>query len=132
MSEDTSLHVLQHLANVGEIAAHIGIYGILSYTVQHRRREFGVRLALGARPSDVLRPVVREALGLALGGVAIGVALAVAGGRFLAGLLYGVTPADPLTMLAVATVVLAVTLASSVLPGRRAARTDPGRTLRED
>ncbi|AHG89021.1 permease [Gemmatirosa kalamazoonensis] len=119
-------------AAVALLLAAVGIYGILSYTVQRRRREFGVRLALGARPSDVLRPVVREALGLALGGAAIGVALAVAGGRFLAGLLYGVTPADPLTMLAVVSVVLAVTLASSVLPGRRAARTDPGRTLRDD
>jgi predicted permease len=114
------------------VLAAIGIYGILSYTVQHRRREFGVRLALGARPADVLRPVVGEALRLALGGAVLGVALAVAGGRFLAGLLYGVTPADPLTLVAVVSVVLAVTLASSVLPGRRAARTDPGRTLRGD
>jgi len=114
------------------LLAAVGIYGILSYTVQHRRREFGVRLALGARPADVLRPVVGEALGLAAAGAALGVAAALAGGRFLASLLYGVTPADPLTMLVVVSVVLAVAVASSLLPGRRAARTDPGRTLRDD
>jgi predicted permease len=114
------------------LLAAIGIYGILSYTVQHRRREFGVRLALGARPADVLRPVVGEALGLAAAGAALGAAAAVAGGRFLAGLLYGVRPADPITIAAVVALVMTVTLAAAALPGRRAARTDPGRTLRDD
>jgi len=114
------------------LLAAIGIYGILSYTVQHRRREFGVRLALGARPADVLRPVVGEALGLAAAGAALGAAAAVAGGRFLAGLLYGVRPADPITIVAVVALVMTVTLAAAALPGRRAARTDPGRTLRDD
>jgi ABC-type antimicrobial peptide transport system permease subunit len=114
------------------LLAAVGIYGILSYTVQHRRREFGVRLALGARPADVLRPVVGEALGLAAAGAALGAAAAVAGGRFLAGLLYGVRPADPITIAAVVALVMTVTLAAAALPGRRAARTDPGRTLRDD
>jgi ABC-type antimicrobial peptide transport system permease subunit len=112
--------------------AAVGIYGVMAYTVSHRRRELGLRLALGARPGDVLRLVVGEALGLTAAGALAGVAAAAAGGRLLAGLLYGVRPADPVTMLAVVTVVLGVGLAACVAPGRRAAHTDPARTLRED
>jgi predicted permease len=112
--------------------AAIGIYGILSYTVSHRRRELGLRLALGARPADVLRLVVGEALALAAVGALAGAAAAAAGGRLLAGLLYGVRPADPLTTAAVTAVVLGVALVACLGPGRRAALTDPARTLRED
>jgi ABC-type antimicrobial peptide transport system permease subunit len=110
--------------------AAIGIYGILSYTVSQRGQEIGVRMALGARPRDVLSLVVREGVGLALAGVALGVAAAAASGRLLAGLLYGVRPADPLTLGGVVLVVLAVALAACAAPGRRAALTDPVRTLR--
>jgi predicted permease len=112
--------------------AAVGIYGIMAYTVSHRRRELGLRLALGARPRDVLRLVVGEAVGLTAAGAVLGVAAAAAGGKLLAGLLYGVRPADPATMLAVVTVVLGVALAACAAPGRRAALTDPARTLRED
>ncbi|MBV9880924.1 MAG: FtsX-like permease family protein, partial [Gemmatirosa sp.] len=112
--------------------AAIGIYGILSFTVTHRRREFGVRLALGARPRDVLRPVLREALGLAVAGAVAGLAVALAAGRFLAALLYGVRPADPLTMAAVVALVVGVALVSCIMPGRRASHTDPAVTLREE
>lgn len=114
------------------VLAAIGIYGTLSHMVNQRRREIGLRLALGARPSDVLRLVLSEALGLAVAGALIGVAVAAASGRLLSGFLYGVRPADPITMVAVVTVVLAVALVSCVAPGRRAARTDPARTLREE
>jgi putative ABC transport system permease protein len=112
--------------------AAIGIYGILSFSVSQRRREIGVRLALGARPRDVLRLVVGETLGLTAAGALIGVAVAIAGSRLLASLIYGVRPADPLTIVAVVGLVMVVAATACVVPGRRAALIDPARTLHEE
>lgn len=108
----------------------IGIYGILSYAVTQRQRELGIRLALGARPREVVALVLREGMAVAALGAALGLAAAIAGGRLLAGLLYGVRPADPATLAAVTALVLLVAAAACAAPGRRAARTDPAQTLR--
>lgn len=110
----------------------IGIYGIISYTVGQRTREFGVRLALGATPADVNRLVLGQGVRLALGGIAAGLVAAFALTRFLRGLLYEVSPGSPLAFTAMSAVLLAVALAAMYLPARRAGRIDPARTLRAE
>jgi len=91
-----------------------------------------VRLALGARPAALVAFVLRRALGLALTGLALGVALALAAGRLLEGALYGVTPRDPATLAGVALVLLFAAAAAGYGPARRASRLDPARVLRAD
>jgi len=112
--------------------AAVGIYGMLSYAVSHRRREFGIRLALGARPSGVLRLIVREGLTLVLTGCAIGVVGMLAAGRSLSGLLFEVKPWDTTTLAAVLGVVIVVATLACLVPGRRAAAEDPAGALRAD
>ena len=112
--------------------AAVGIYGMLSYAVSHRRREFGIRLALGARPSGVLRLIVREGLTLVLVGCAIGIAGTYLAGRSLAGFLFEVKPWDPATMIGVLGVVLVVATLACLIPGRRASAEDPAGALRAD
>lgn len=107
-----------------------GLYGVLAYQVARRRREIGVRLALGAQRRTVLAGVVRHGLKLAAIGLAAGLALALALGQLLAGLLYGFSPRDPVTYAAVAVLWLLTALAASLVPARRATRVDPARTLR--
>ena len=119
-------------AAVALVLAAVGIYGMLSYAVSHRRREFGIRLALGARPSGVLRLIVREGLTLATAGCVLGVAGTYVAGRSLAGFLFGVRPGDPATLGAVLAVVLVVATIACVVPGRRAAAEDPAGALRAD
>ncbi len=112
--------------------AALGVFGVLSYAVAQRSREIGVRLALGARPGDVLRMVLREAMTLAGLGLAIGAAGALALGRGLGSLLYDLAPSDPFAFAgAMAALALAALLASA-LPARRAARLDPLTALRAD
>jgi predicted permease len=110
--------------------ACLGLYGILSYAVARRTREIGLRIALGATPNDVLSVVVREGLTLTLIGCGVGVALALALTRFVASLLYGVTPIDPFTFGGVTLALMAVALLACYLPARRAARIDPMVALR--
>jgi putative ABC transport system permease protein len=112
--------------------AMVGLYGVLAYAVAGRAREIGVRVALGARPADVLRDVVGRGMALALGGVALGLAAALAIGPLLAGMLHGVRPADPPTLAAMAAVLLVTAAAAALLPGRRAARVDPAVVLRHE
>ena len=109
----------------------VGMYGVVSYGVVQRRREFGIRLALGARASQVTGEVVREAVALA--GIALIVGLAAALGltRLLSGLLYEVSPRDPVTFAAVALIVAAVAVAAAWVPARRATRIDPAMTIRD-
>ncbi|HEV2735574.1 MAG TPA: FtsX-like permease family protein, partial [Longimicrobiaceae bacterium] len=127
-----SLLLLGAFAAAALLLAVIGIYGVISYTVAQRTREFGIRMALGARPGDVRRLVVREGTTLALGGAALGIAGALAATRLLASLLYGVSTTDAATFLAVPLLLVAATLLASWIPARRATRTDPMAALRAD
>jgi predicted permease len=110
----------------------IGLYGTLAALVGERRREIGVRLALGAEPRQVLTMVIRGGLGLAAVGVVIGLAGAAGLSQFLTSVLYGVTPADPVTFAATAGIFVLTAAAASWLPARRAARLDPVETLRAE
>jgi putative ABC transport system permease protein len=112
------------------ILSAVGIYGLLSYSVAQRTHEIGIRVALGATKSDVLRMVVGQGVKLAIIGVAIGIGGALALTRFLSSLLYGVKPTDPFTFIAVSLILIAVALLSCYIPARRAARVDPMVALR--
>src|SRR5207244_4371005 len=109
-----------------------GIYGVLSYAVSRRTAELGVRIALGARPAAVVRMVVRQGALLTLAGIGLGVVGAVLLTRYLRALLYGVSPTDPVAFAAMAGLLLALALAASYLPARRAARVDPMVALRSE
>lgn len=111
--------------------ACVGLYGTLSYAVGQRRREVGLRMALGARRADIARQFLGQGLRVAGAACAAGIALAVALRRVVAGLLYGVSPADPATLAGVVVIVAAVAALASLLPATRAARLEPMRVLRE-
>jgi putative ABC transport system permease protein len=117
---------------LGLLLGSLGIYGVLAYLVSQRRREIGVRMALGAQQSDVLRLVVWRGLALALGGIVIGLIGAVALTRLMQGVLYGIEPTDPLTFGLVSLGLLAVAVLASWLPARRAASVDPAVAIRYD
>ena len=106
--------------------------GVLSHVVGLRRKEIGIRMALGARPADVQGLIVREALVLAPGGVVIGLAGAIAGSRLLEKLVYQIDPRDPLTLLAAAGLLLVLAVCASLAPAWRASRQDPSETLRAE
>lgn len=110
--------------------ACVGLYGLMSYSVVRRTGEIGLRLALGALPGHVLRMILRQALALIAVGVVVGVGAAIAAGRLIASMLFGVSPADPGTYVAVALVLGIVALAAALLPACRAAKIDPMVALR--
>jgi predicted permease len=117
---------------MGLVLGALGIYGVLAYLVSQRTREIGVRLALGARPRNLLNMVVGRGLRLAGLGVAIGLAASFVLTRLMQGVLYGVTPTDPLTFTGVALALLAVAAFASWLPARRATKVDPLVALRAE
>jgi len=108
----------------------LGIYGVISYTVSQRRREFGIRLALGAHPGNVLKMVLRQGAKMALVGVVIGLGGAFALTRLMTSLLFGVAASDPVTFVAVAVLLILVALLACYLPARRAMKVDPMAALR--
>ena len=112
------------------VMASIGIYGVMNYLVIQRTREFGIRLSLGATPSDVLRLVLRRAAVLIGAGTCLGLVGSVLLVRFISKLLFGTAPLDPLTFAAVPVLLVAVALAASYIPARRATRIDPTVALR--
>lgn len=114
------------------IVAAVGIYSTVAYTVAQRTHEFGVRTALGARAGDILRQVIGGSLRTVAVGVIVGILLAIAGGRFVASLLYGIEPGDPRVMAAVAAALLAIAAVAAFAPARRAARVDPVVALRTE
>ena len=107
------------------LLACIGLYGSISHTVLARTSEFGIRVALGAQPSDVLRMVLRDGLGLAAIGVAAGSLAAAVGTRAIRTFLYGVDPTDPFTFAAALCALFGVAALACYLPARRATRVDP-------
>ncbi len=114
------------------LMATIGLYALIAFYTARRRREMGIRVALGASPRQILRAVLREGLLLSAAGLAIGLALSAAAGRAFGSLLYGISPADPPTYGAVIAALAAVSLAACYLPARRAARVDPMTSLRQE
>jgi putative ABC transport system permease protein len=114
------------------LLAAIGVYGVMSHMVTERSREIGVRLALGARSEDIVRMVLRTGIRLAVPGVAVGLAGAVALSGVLANFLFGVSSLDPAIYLGVAALLSLVALLAAYLPGRSAARLDPLAVLREE
>jgi predicted permease len=127
-----TLTLLAILALLALLLAGIGIYGVLSYAVTQRRQEIGIRLALGATARDVLQLALTQGMKLALLGIVLGVAVAIAATRWLQGLLYGVAPTDPLTFVGAALLLLLVALLACWIPARRAARIDPLTALRHE
>jgi putative ABC transport system permease protein len=119
-------------AVVALVLSAIGIYGLLAGLVAERRREIGVRVALGAGTSDVVALVMRESLRLALAGLALGAVASLALARLVSGLLFGIRPWDPLTLVGVVVVMTAAAAAASLVPARQVARVDPATTLREE
>jgi putative ABC transport system permease protein len=124
--------LLAIFASLALILAAVGIYGVVAYAVAQRTQEIGVRMALGAQPGAVVWMVLGRTLLLSAAGVALGACGALAATRILASLLFEITPTDPATYSAVASIILLVALAAAVVPASRAARIDPVVALRHD
>jgi putative ABC transport system permease protein len=114
------------------VLGSLGLYAVVAYSVNSRRREIGLRVALGATSAGVIGWVLRQGAGLVAGGIALGLAGSLAIGRFLEQILFGVAPSDPLTLTAVPLVLVVVAFAASFLPASRATRIDPAEVLRQE
>jgi putative ABC transport system permease protein len=127
-----SFKLVGGFALIGLLLAVTGIYGVVSYATEQRSREFGIRLALGAGSRSVLRLVLRQGLALALAGLVIGLAGALVLGGVIKAQLFGVEPADPLTLASVSAGLVAVALLACYLPARRAIKINPATVLRSE
>lgn len=127
-----SIELMSTLASIAAFLAAIGIYGVLAYLVDQRRREFGIRIALGARPLDVLALVLRQGSIPVGAGIAVGVAAAFGLTRLLKSLLYETTPTDPRIFAAITLVLTAIAIAAMLIPARRATRVDPLASLHHE
>jgi ABC-type antimicrobial peptide transport system permease subunit len=114
------------------LLAALGLYGVMSYIVSQRTREFGLRIALGAQPRDVLRMVLGYGLRLTLAGLGCGLIVALVSAQLMRGLLFGVKPTDPATFVATALLLGGTALLASYLPALKATRVDPMIALREE
>jgi ABC-type antimicrobial peptide transport system permease subunit len=124
--------LLGAFAGLALVLAAVGIYSVLSYTVRRRVREIGIRMALGATHSDVLSMVVADGMKPILVGVGIGLAVALALGRVVSSLIFGVRATDPLTFAMIAALLVVVGLLATVIPAYRATRVEPIRILRDE
>jgi putative ABC transport system permease protein len=124
--------LLASCATLALVLAAAGLYGVIAYTVSRRTTEIGIRMALGAGTADIIVMVVGEGVRLSIVGIVIGIAAALALTRLVSSLLYGVAPADPVSFVISAVVLLAIALLSSYLPARRAAEVDPLVALRAE
>jgi len=127
-----ALEVLGAFALLAVLLAGVGVYGVISFSAAQRTREIGVRVAVGASPSSIVRLIVADAARPAAAGIVFGLGGAVAATRLVSPLLYAVSPRDPLTFAGVAAALAATALAAAALPARRAARLDPARSLRQE
>jgi predicted permease len=125
-----SIEMVALFALTALLLAGLGIYGVISYIVSERTHEFGLRLALGAQRANIMQMVLRQGLGLAIAGAGVGLVCALIVSYLMAGLLYGVSPADPLTFVGVAALFIVVALLACYIPARRAVRVDPMIALR--
>jgi ABC-type antimicrobial peptide transport system permease subunit len=132
VTERLVAQVSSAFAILGLLIACVGLYGLLAYAVVRRRREIGIRIAVGASPGSVEWMMIRESLTLVAAGVAIGVPAAIAIIRLVSSMLFGLAPGDPLTIAAVVAALTTATLLAAYLPARRAAGVDPTRALREE
>jgi ABC-type antimicrobial peptide transport system permease subunit len=119
-------------AGVALLLAGVGLYGVISYSLTQRRKEFGIRVALGARPGTVLMQVLRSALGMVGIGLVLGLGSTYALTRILKSFLFEVSPLDPLSLALGCVAMATIGLAAALIPARRAARLDPVLTLREE
>jgi putative ABC transport system permease protein len=124
--------LLSFFGALAALLAAIGLYGVMAYQVSQRTAEIGIRMALGAQARAVLKMIAFEGLAFACVGVTLGAVAAQALGRVVERQLYGVTPADPLTVLLVASALLAVSMVACWIPARRATRVDPMVALRSE
>ena len=124
--------LLMGFALLALLLAAVGIFGVMSYSVACRRREIGIRIALGAHPRDVVRLVIGQGMLITVAGIAAGVGVAVAASRLTGSLLYGVSPTDPATFIAVSALLAVVAFVACALPARRATRVDPVVALRSE
>lgn len=124
--------LLGTLGGFGLLLAMIGVYGLMAYLVKQRRHEIGIHLALGAPMSSVLALVIRQGMTVCVAGAAIGLVITLAAAQFIGSVLYGVSGADPLTYLAVPTVLLGVALLACYLPARQATKVQPVEALRAE
>jgi len=127
-----SMTLLAVFAAIAMILASVGVYGVMAYIVSQGTREIGIRMALGATRRAILALVVRRGMTLALAGVGIGLAGALALTRLLSSFLFGIRAHDPVTFASISILLLAVALVASIIPARRAARVDPLISLRCD
>jgi putative ABC transport system permease protein len=125
-------YVLAGFATISLLLAATGLYGLLSYSVTQRVREIGVRMALGANPGDVLRLVLGEGMKLVALGALAGILAALAAGRVIGALLFGVSATDPVTYIVVTGILALVACAACCLPALRAARVNPMAALRSE
>ena len=124
--------MLAAFAGLALVLAATGVYGVVSSVVNERTREIGIRIALGATPTDVGRFVIRQGMRLPVVGLILGSILALPASRALRGLLYGVSPNDPRVLVSVVAILTAVALVATFVPARRATRVDPRISMRAE
>jgi putative ABC transport system permease protein len=126
------MYLMSGFAALALLLSSLGIYGVLSYSITQRQQELSIRMALGAPPASVLRLVIGQGLRLTIGGALIGIVAAMALGRYLVSVLYGVRLTDPWTIVGVLLTVCAVAFVACFVPARRAAGIDPLSGLRAE